>query len=98
MKVVERLSEAAEKFKAGNDEAELFARLKKTSIGNFLAGLDSVDNICHTHAEGYFNGCLPFEYLDIISEIDVEDAAAFIRDAFNLSRLSVSIVNPIKKP
>jgi predicted Zn-dependent peptidase len=97
MKVVERLSQAAESFKVGAEERALFDRLKKTSIGNFLAGLDSVENICHTHAEGHFNGCLPFEYLDIISEITVEDAAAFIREAFSLERLAVSIVNPINK-
>lgn len=97
MKVVERLSQAAESFKVGAEERALFDRLKKTSIGNFLAGLDSVENICHTHAEGHFNGCLPFEYLDIISEITVEDALGFIREAFSLERLAVSIVNPINK-
>jgi predicted Zn-dependent peptidase len=75
MKVVERLSEAAERFKIGPDEEALFTKLKKTAIGNFLAGLDSVENLCHTHAEGYFNGCLPFEHLDIINEIKAEDAA-----------------------
>ncbi len=91
-----RLAEAAEKFKVGKEEEELFSRLKKTSIGNFLSGLDSVENICHTHAEGYFNGCLPFEYLGIIEGIDTEDAAAFIRDAFDVRRLAVSIVNPMR--
>ncbi len=96
VRVVERLAEAAEKFKVGKEEEELFSRLKKTSIGNFLSGLDSVENICHTHAEGYFNGCLPFEYLGIIEGIDTEDAAAFIRDAFDVRRLAVSIVNPMR--
>jgi predicted Zn-dependent peptidase len=77
VRVVERLAEAAEKFKVGKEEEELFSRLKKTSIGNFLSGLDSVENICHTHAEGYFNGCLPFEYLGYKVGIVTEEAALF---------------------
>lgn len=92
--VLGRIVDAAETFRADRETAERFRRLQKAARGNFIMALDSFFDLCHTQADGHFMGFDGMEAPMIQSELEPEEAEAFIRETFRADRLALSVVRP----
>lgn len=95
MTVLGRIVDAAEAFRLDGAAQDRFRRLKKTALGNFLMALDSLDDLCHTQADGFLNGWERMAFPDLCEELQAADAADFIHEAFRAQRLAISIVSPL---
>ncbi|NLO47133.1 MAG: insulinase family protein [Clostridiales bacterium] len=91
-KVKDEIINEAERISRFGVDISLFNSLKKASIGGFLRSLDSMDNSCYALAEGHFRGYSPFNGLELLESISVEDIQAFIESAFKSERMALSIV------
>ncbi len=95
-KVRAEIISEAERIGRNGVDVSLFQSLKKASIGGFLRSLDSMDNSCYALAEGHFRGYSPFNGLELLESIAVEDVQAFIESSFRPERVALSLVWPKK--
>jgi len=91
--VLEEVQKEAALISKGADK-ELFERIKKSTYGSHIRGLNSFDNICYNLAEGHFKGYNAFDSFDILREITKEDIEAFLAENLIPERMALSIVRP----
>jgi predicted Zn-dependent peptidase len=90
-KVLDEIKKAA---KNGIDRA-LFNRVKKAKYGEFLRGLNSVDNVCYNYAESYFYGYDFLNVFPVIESITAEDAEKFLTDVLYPEHIAISVIQPV---
>ncbi|MCR4771729.1 MAG: insulinase family protein [Oscillospiraceae bacterium] len=92
--VMARICTAAEALEPGQNERSRFDRLKKAMMGGLLAGLDSPEELCHSHAERHFDGVLPLEQMDVVEGIGAEEAVSLVKELFAAERMAMSEIVP----
>lgn len=91
---VTRIKEEIEKIKNGEIPIEIFERVKRRLIGDFIRQFNSIDKIAHIFMSNIFRGADIFEYMDKYNEIDKEYVENIIKKYFSMELSAVSIVKP----
>lgn len=94
LQVMDEITAEADRISREGVDVQLFERLKKASIGNYLRDFDDMENITAYLADGHFKGYDPMKGLDYYDKISIDEIQRFISDAFNPERLAISIVWP----
>ena len=77
-------------------DRELFARIKKASIGGTLRSFEEFESVCLGLTEGQFYGFCPFDGPAILDSITIDECRDFLLEHFAPERLAVSILHPAK--
>ncbi len=90
-KVRDVVIKGIKKLKKTGIKEEDFYRLKKAYTGRFLKQFDHITSVAHSFLANTFNNIGVFDYMDVISEITIDDINKRLRESFdeNLSVLSV---------
>ena len=91
-KVLDEVLAAAKRAGQEGLDAQLFDRIKKASYGDRLRSLGSFGAICRSLADGRFTGYAPLDSFEMLAAIEKEEAEAFITEAFDSSRIAMSVV------
>lgn len=90
-----RIVDAAEAFRMDEETLARFRRQRKTTLGNFLMELDNLTELCHSQAEGHFNGWERMHFPELCMEITPAEVEAFVRETFSAERLALSVISPL---
>lgn len=93
-KVVSNIKEAILKLKEDGINKDVFDRIKKRLLGDYIRQFNSVDKIAHMFMANIFRGVDIFEYVNRYSEIEVDDAMCVLNRYFDFSKEAISIVKP----
>lgn len=89
------LDEAQRICREGVDEA-LFQRLKRSSLGRRIRGLDSFDGICFRMAMADFDGYDYFRFPELYDEVTAQDVQNLIREQILPQQAVLSVITPKK--
>lgn len=78
-KVLDAILEEARRIEAEGVDEELFRRLKKSSLGRRIRGLDSFDGLCYRMAIADFDGYNYFEFPELYDSITAEDVRVMLK-------------------
>ena len=87
------LAEASRICKEGVDEA-LFQRLKRSSLGRRIRGLDSFDGMCYRMAVSDFDGYDYFRFPELYDAITAENVQEMIEQSITAERAVLSLILP----
>ena len=87
------VAEAVRIADQGIDE-KLFRRLKRSSVGRKVRGLDSFDSICYRMCAYHFEGVDYLNFPDAFREVQQEDVAEFLKRTVVPERMALSVINP----
>ena len=76
---------------------DAFERAKKVLCGQFMATLDSVEDLGNDYMFCYHKGINLFDYMTICENLTVEDAQRRIGELFHKEQCAVSVVLPKKE-
>ena len=92
----ERITAAfAEAAKTGLDE-ELFQLHKKATYGDFVRSLNNVSSVASSMLSAAFLHCSPYDTLDILSAVTIDDCNRFLREELRPDRMVLSTILPTK--
>lgn len=92
--VLEALLAEAERIgREGVDEA-LFSRLKRSSLGRRIRGLDSFDGMCYRMAVSDFDGYDYLRFPELYDEITAEDVRGMIEKRITRQQAVLSLILP----
>ena len=86
-------AEAERLAKDGFDRA-LFDRLKKSSMGRRMRGLDSFESICYRICAYYFEGVEYFDFPAAYAAVTPEDVTQFLNETLRPERACLATVLP----
>lgn len=89
------LAEAQRICQEGVDEA-LFQRLKRSSLGRRIRGLDSFDGICYRMAMADFDGYDYFRFPELYDEVTAQDVQKLIGEQILPQQAVLSVITPKK--
>lgn len=81
--------------KEGLNEEE-FERVKKSKLGSFVRGFDSIEGIANSFLNYYFEGIDFFEIYDCMRAVSIEDVNRRLKEHFDEEMAVISIINPIE--
>lgn len=87
------LKEAQRIDREGVDEA-LFQRLKRSSLGRRLRGIDSFDGMCYRMAVSDFDGYDYFRFPELYDTITAEDVREMIKKSITAETAVMSLILP----
>lgn len=91
-KVIEKIKEAINKLKADGINEEVFERIKKRLLGDYIRQFNSVDKISHMFMANIFRDVDIFEYVNKYIDIKVSDVTDVLNTYFDFEKEAVSIV------
>ncbi len=74
---------------------EDFKRMKKSTIGDFLMGCNSVEFLANNFVDLYFDDFLLIDYLDLLESIEYKDILDRFKEHFKQENVVLSIINPL---
>ncbi len=86
-----------EEFKAKGVSEDDFQRLKKAYIGRFIKQFDHITSIAHGFLANTFNNIGIFDYVDVISEITIDDINKRLKSCLDSEMSVLSIIYPKKR-
>ena len=86
-----------ENAKENGIDKDSFERAKKVLCGQFMATLDSVEDLGNDYMFCYHKGINLFDYMTICENLTVEDAQRRICELFHKEQCAVSVVLPKKE-
>ena len=92
--VLGRIVDGAEAFRMDRAAEKRLSGLKKKALGDFLMALDSLDDLCHSQADGYLSGWQHMDFPGICGEISGEEVERFLHETLQAQRLAISVVSP----
>lgn len=92
--VLGRIVDGAEAFRMDRAAEKRLSGLKKKALGDFLMALDSLDDLCHTQADGALSGWQHMDFPGICGEIGGEEVEHFLHETLQAQRLAISVVSP----
>ena len=93
-KVRDAILERARYIKENGISQEDFLRIKRSTLGGKIRGLDSFDSICFRLCAYHFSGFDYFDFPAVYESVRVEDVQAFIADYVTQERCSLSVIEP----
>lgn len=79
--------------KSGLD-GDFYERVRRSTIGEMLRGLNSFENIAVSMTEGYFAGFDALRFPQVFDGIGEEDVLRFMKEQLDPERSTISIVRP----
>lgn len=73
---------------------EDFLRIKRSTLGSRLRGLDSFDSVCFRICAYHFSGFDYFRFPEIYESVKAEDVQEYIRQMVTPERCSLSVIEP----
>ena len=73
---------------------EDFLRIKRSTLGGRIRGLDSFDSVCFRICAYHFSGFDYFRFPEIYESVKAEDVQEFIRQVVTKQRCSLSVIEP----
>ena len=73
---------------------EDFLRIKRSTLGGRIRGLDSFDSVCFRICAYYFSGFDYFRFPEVYESVRAEDVQEFIRRVVVPQRCSLSVIEP----
>ena len=95
--VADEIIREASALSRTSGEHEYFERLKKSGIGGTLRALNSPEACCMLMINSHFFGYDAMTELDVINSFRVEDVLAFLKENLVPEKMTLSVVEPIKK-
>lgn len=92
--VLEAILEEAERIRREGVDEALFQRLKRSSLGRRIRGLDSFDGMCYRMAVSDFDGYDYFRFPEIYDAIMAEDVREMIEKSITAERAVLSLILP----
>ncbi len=93
-KVLEEILAERERILAEGVDEKLFLRLKKSSLGRRIRGLDSFDGICYRMAIADFDGYDYFRFPELYDEITEKDVYRMLLEDITPSQAVLSQILP----
>ena len=87
------LAQAQKIAAEGIDEAE-FLRIKRSTLGGRIRGLDSFDSVCFRICAYYFSGFDYFRFPEVYESVKAEDVQKFIAQTITSQRCAMSVIEP----
>ena len=91
-KILEELKKEINKLKEKGISEEDFTRTKNMIYGNTIKEFNNVSDICRMFMSDYFKGINSFEYIEEISNINIETVQSILNEVFKEDRVVISIV------
>lgn len=79
--------------KTGIPEGE-FLRIKRSTLGGRIRGLDSFDSVCFRICAYHFSGFDYFDFPGVYENVRAEDVQEFIRQVVRQERCSLAVIEP----
>ncbi|MBQ8569559.1 MAG: insulinase family protein [Oscillospiraceae bacterium] len=95
-KVLELLNEEIEYRKLNGFDKELFENVKKSYYGSLIRDLNSPEAIATNMINCCMEGISPFDVIDTVAAITLEDVQARLKKQFDTDRVTISIVEPLE--
>ena len=92
--VQEALVQEAERLAREGVEEECYQRIRRAIYGASLRGLNSLENVAISLAEGYFQGYDPMRFPQVFDSITKEDVADFLRENVRRENMVLSQILP----
>lgn len=92
--VLEAVLEEAGRIAAEGPDEALFQRLKRSSLGRRIRGLDAFSGLCYRLVMGSFDGYDYFRFPEYYQEITAADVQAFIRTHIVREQAVLSVIEP----
>lgn len=92
--VLSQILQEAQRIVAQGVDEKLFGRLKKSSLGRRIRGLDSFDGICYRMAIADFDGYDYFSFPELYDEITPEDVRELIKNQILPELAVLSVIQP----
>jgi predicted Zn-dependent peptidase len=90
-----RLLEELRAFVAHGVDPAHFERVRRKTLGRFVAMFNSPESIAYAFAGGAFRGVTPFRGVEILQELDAGEVTARGRELFAEDRMARSVVRPL---
>lgn len=87
------LQQARKIAREGIDEAD-FLRIKRSTLGGRLRGLDSFDSVCFRICAYHFSGFDYFRFPEVYESVKAEDVQKFIGQMVTMERCCLSVIVP----
>lgn len=94
-KVAEIIRCYADKLHENKLDRESFERAKKSVYGKMIASLNSVEAIGTGIINGHFSNVELFDYIDCLSNLELEDVNSRLNDELISKMSAVSIISPV---
>ena len=93
-KVIDEIKDAINNMKKEGVNAEVFDRIKKRLLGDYIRQFNSVDKIAHMFMANIFRGVDILEYVNRYKEIEVSDIKEVLDTLFDFDKEALSIIKP----
>ena len=92
--VLAALLDEARRIEREGFDTELFARLKKSSLGRRTRDLDSFESICYRICAYNFDGADYFRFPEAYASVTPEDVKSFLRETVRQERAAMAVIRP----
>jgi len=91
---IQKIKDEIMKMKSNDIDEEVFERIRKRLMGEYIRQFNSVDKIAHMFMNDIMRDVNILEYMDKYSEVTKEDVKKALDKYFNMEYEATSIVNP----
>ena len=85
-----------ERVKVEGFDEERFEIIKKSYYGSQIRGFNNVESVATLMINSYMSDVIPFDTIEIVAEITLEDIHKRLFSQFNTENYTISVINPIK--
>jgi len=85
-----------ERVKVEGFDKERFEIIKKSYYGSQIRGFNNVESVATLMINSYMSDVIPFDTVEIVAEITLEDIHKRLFSQFNTENYTISIINPIR--
>ncbi|MDE6019959.1 MAG: insulinase family protein [Ruminococcus sp.] len=90
--VKEKIIETFEKAKETGLDAELFEEVRRSLYGAMIMDTNDVNSVANIMMSSHLNGETPFNTIELLSKVTIDDVNRFIREEIDTSLCTLSIV------
>lgn len=91
--VRDRICDAMLKAKETGLDEELFEEVRKSAYGGMIIDTNDVGSVANIMLNAYMNGGVPFDTIEILSAMTIEDVNRFIREEINTDLHTLSVIS-----
>lgn len=91
----DRITDALIYARDSGIDAERFEEARKRAIGDMLSALDDLQLLAHLYVTHHFDGIDLFERRELLDQVSIDDAQAFLSEFVQENRRAYSVVEPL---